>query len=393
MKILFLSLGGTYPFRIGGPSIVAYNLVREFDKKGIEVHFVFGISRNQLNRIYNVSNPLGFTENVKLIPIVKNERSPDSYKTSVDSKFLGDIHRLSKNLNQDFDLIHFHWIPNTRDIFVPLLSSLKNIPTIYYEAGWINYETFAEKKAGSSLLIYYNYFTFMLLRHLYKKVVCNSNYLKNRLVSDRIFEEEKIDVIPNGIDNERFRKAPKMEISGDPVLLFVGRFEHVKGVDILVQSMKTIAKELPRSVLHMVGDGSMLDQLRSYVRSNGLEQRVVFHGRVLEKMPSFYKSADICIVPSRFETFGLVILEAMSAGKPIVASRRGGIPELIENSKNGILVEPDANQFSKSIVSLWNNKGLLNEMHTENLRKVKNYEWSEIAEQYIDTYRNALKLI
>lgn len=76
---------------MGGPSVVAYNLIREFDRKGVQVDFVFGISKEHLSKTSNLSNLFGFSDNINLFPIVKNERSPESYKTSLDFKFLKDI--------------------------------------------------------------------------------------------------------------------------------------------------------------------------------------------------------------------------------------------------------------------------------------------------------------
>jgi glycosyltransferase involved in cell wall biosynthesis len=375
---------------MGGPSVVAYNLVREFDKKDVEVDFAFGISRQQLNQNDSMSEILGFSENVNLIPIVKSERSPRSYKTSFDFRFLEDLYMLSRRVNDGFDLVHFNGTPNTRDVFVPFLSRLRAIPTIFREGGWINYETFSETKNESRFLTYYDYFTFMLLRHFFTRIVCNSSDLKQKLVQAGFFKREKVEEIPNGIDTGRFKNAEKMELEGDPNLLYVGRLELIKGIDILVGSMKRITKQLPRAVLHIVGDGSMMNQLKNFVGSNGLEKTVVFHGHVSEELPSFYKSADICIVPSRFETFGIVILEAMSAGKPVIASRRGGIPEIIENFENGILIEPNEDDLLKSIVSLWNDKNLLNKMCLKNSEKVKNYEWGKIADRYLKMYESVL---
>lgn len=375
---------------MGGPSVVAYNLIREFDKKGVKVDFVFGISKQHLSKTSNLSNSFGFSDNVNLIPIVKNERSPESYKTCPDSKFLKDINTLSRRINKEFDLIHFQSTPRTEDILVPFLARLKNIPTVTRAAGWITYETFTEKRGDSRVLVYYDYFTFRFMKGFFTKVACNSFYIKQKMISDGFFKAEKMEIIPNGVDNEKFRNAKKMSLDGDPALLFVGRLEHIKGVDIVVKSMKRIPKELPDAVLHIVGDGSMMKRLRSFVISNGLKKRVKFHGFVSQDLPSFYKSADICVFPSRLESFGIMCLEAMSAGKPIIASKVGGIPEIIENLENGILVKPTEDELLKSLVTLWNDKSLLNEICRNNLIKIKNYTWKKTAEKYIKLYNSVL---
>lgn len=391
LKILFLSLGGTYPFRIGGPSVVAYNLVREFDKKGVEVDFVFGISRVHLSRTSNLSNLFGFSENISLIPIVKNERSQDSYKSSLDFKFLKDVNALNKRLKNEFDLIHFQWIPSTRDIFIPFLSWIRTIPTIFRGAGWITYETFVKRKDVARTLVYYDYFTFKFLKRFFTKIVCNSLYLKRKLVSDGLFRAEKIEVIPNGVNIEQFSRARKVSLSGDPALLFVGRLTHYKGIDTLTKTMKIIREELPEAVLHIVGDGPLMNQLKSFVTSDGLQKRVVFHGRITRGLPSFYASADICIFPSVQETFGITVIEAMAAGKPLIATNKGGVPENVQNFENGILIEPTIGNLIRAITDLWNDKHLMNKIALNNLAKAKDYDWSKIAERYITLYDHIVR--
>ena len=107
-----MSLGGTYPFRIGGPSVVAYNLVRQLDKKGFKVEFVYGVSKEQHAR--GPHQPyFSFSENVNLVPVVKNERSPTSYASSFDANFLSDTVRLARDALRGADVIHFCNIPSS----------------------------------------------------------------------------------------------------------------------------------------------------------------------------------------------------------------------------------------------------------------------------------------
>lgn len=381
LKILFIALGGTYPFRIGGPSVVAYNLVKQFDRKGLEVVFFFGISKEHLRKASDLYKSFDFSKNVNLIPIVKNERLSTSYETCLDVRFLKDIVTLVRKVNDKIDLIHFHHIPNTRDILVPFLAWFKKVPSVYRSGGWITNE--ALNKVDQS--IYYDFFTYKLLNRFFTKIVCNSLYLKQKTILDGV-KEEKIEVIPNGVNVEKFRNARRIDLSGDPALLFVGRLTHSKGIDTLVKSMRIIAKELPKAVLHIVGDGPLMDQLKSFVTSKGLEKRVVFHGRITRSLPSFYNSADICIFPSVYETFGITTIEAMAAGKPLIATNKGGVPENVTNFENGILIEPTMTNLIKAITDLWNDKDLMNKITKNNLEKAKNYDWAKIAERYITLY-------
>ena len=88
---------------------------------------------------------------------------------------------------------------------------------------------------------------------------------------------------------------------------------------MLVEGMSQVIDFLPRAVLHVVGDGPLMSDLKKYVVKNNLTENVIFYGRITDELPSYYISSDICIVPSLAEVFGNCALEAMAAGKPLIA--------------------------------------------------------------------------
>ena len=116
---------------------------------------------------------------------------------------------------------------------------------------------------------------------------------------------------------------------------------------------------------------------------------VFFHGWAPDSMvPRYYKSADICVFPSRLEGFGIVILEAMASGIPIIASNTGGIREIISNGKNGMLFKPgDADALSKAILALYQDLDLRKKISQAALKTVTEYNWENIAERYISLYK------
>lgn len=135
---------------------------------------------------------------------------------------------------------------------------------------------------------------------------------------------DKISVIPNGVDLKKFCEcSEKVPLEGDPAILYLGNLTRIKGIDVLFQAIAKLKSELPSIKLHLVGSG-FVNYFQLLVRKNGIEKSVVFHGRVSDFMvPRYYRSADICVFPSRYEPFGIVILEAMASGTPIVASNTG----------------------------------------------------------------------
>lgn len=385
LKIMFLSLGGMFPLRYGGPAVVAYNLVKEFDKKGLEVDLVFGVSKKHLTekKVYNI---LGFSRNVNLIPVVKNRSSRTSYKVSFDLEFLRDAFNLARKLDSEFDLIHFCLIPSSKDIFMPFAAWLKKTPIVVNMHGLLTYEIKVEK----NLSVYYDFFSFKFWKNMFTKIVCNSYFMKKFIQRIYSVNQEKIEVIPNGVNLESFRSANMIKLFGEPALLYVGRLESAKGICTLVRSMKHLVNLLPNAVLHIVGDGSLMKTLKDFVMSNDLGEKIIFHGSVFSNLASFYKSADISIIPSVYESFGITVVEAMAAGKPIVATKFGAIPEILQNQENGLLIEPNETNILNAISNLWDDKALMNKISKNNLVRAKRYDWEKVAQRYIELYENMI---
>lgn len=298
-----------------------------------------------------------------------------------------------KFLKKEFDIIHFNFAPTWINVGSMLLRFAKKrgAHTVLNIHGLIPLEHKLKPAQGPIPYMALS----NTLRHckVADRIIVNSEYMRTEVIAWYGINRDKIVVIPNGVDTKKFRHVKRRtNLSGDPAILFVGRVEYPKGISILVESMKEIIKELPDAVLHVVGNGRLMNQLKGFVTSNCLDNSVIFHGqKTIMDVPSFYSSADICAFPSTdHEAFGITIIEAMAAGKPIISTRKGAIPENVENFKNGVLVEPEKEDLKKAIVSLWNNKNLMEKISKNNLEKAKYYDWSRIADQYICLYHDTL---
>lgn len=170
-----------------------------------------------------------------------------------------------------------------------------------------------------------------------KKIVAVSEAVKNYSVSRDKIKEKKIVVIRNGIDLKKFTGILEKEFSDPPVICVVGRLEEQKGHKYLFEALNLI-KTIPW-VLWVVGDGSLKNNLERLAKDLNLRERIIFLG-ARKNIAEILSQIDIFAFPSLWEGLGLSVLEAAAAGKPIVASRVGGIPEIIEDEKTGILVEP-----------------------------------------------------
>jgi D-inositol-3-phosphate glycosyltransferase len=212
-------------------------------------------------------------------------------------------------------------------------------------------------------------------------------------------DAEKVTVIPLGVDLERFQPLAKqaardaLGLKNERIVLFVGRLEPLKGVDILINAAAMIESDVDCSVLIVGGDESsdaQVQELRDLARANGIEHRVAFVGAVdHEQLPLYYNAADVCVVPSHYESFGLVAIEAMASGVPVVASRVGGLTGTVKDGETGYLIpwlcpEP----FAERIELLLDNEPLRRSLGLAAREAVTRYRWQNVAAAVREVYES-----
>jgi glycosyltransferase involved in cell wall biosynthesis len=175
-----------------------------------------------------------------------------------------------------------------------------------------------------------------------------SNGVKGYLQRNIKVRDDMISVIYNGIDIERVCPAAvkpsgqtRSELglrSDDFIVCYAGRLAHEKGVDLLIDEFALISQKIVNAKLLIVGKGILEDTLRDQISKTGLQDKVVIH-RHFGGLSDYLKASNCFVLPSRNEGFGLVILEAMANGLPVIASKVGGIPEIIEHRVNGLLFD------------------------------------------------------
>ena len=170
-----------------------------------------------------------------------------------------------------------------------------------------------------------------------KKIVAVSEAVREYSVSRDRIKAKKITVILNGIDILKFSAAEKERFSNPPVIAVIGRLDEQKGHKYLFEALNLI--KMIQWVLWVVGDGSLKNNLELLAKDLNLRERIIFLG-ARRNVAEILGQIDIFVLPSLWEGLGLAVLEAAAAGKPIVASRVGGIPEIISDGETGILVEP-----------------------------------------------------
>lgn len=208
-------------------------------------------------------------------------------------------------------------------------------------------------------------------------------------------EPDRIAIIPNGIDPSEFAAVPERRPVQDTVTgIFVGRIDPTqKGLDTLVRAVSLVPSSV-RFHLRLVGEdwggAKALRQLSSHL---GIGDRIEFVGPVsrAELLREFAR-ADLLVLPSRFEPFGIVLLEAMAAGLPIVASRVGGIPEVAPDGEVGLLVEPgDPADLAAALLRLAEGPALRSRLGAAGRQRARSYSWDVLIPRVLAVYREALE--
>ena len=204
-------------------------------------------------------------------------------------------------------------------------------------------------------------------------------------------------IIPNGVDTRHFSPdvSPMEEfIDGKLNILFIGRLEKRKGLDYLLEAYKRVKPEMPNSRLIVVGPGIRLrNKYEKRVRRNGLKD-VVFVGYAsFRDLPRYYKTADIVCCPAiGWESFGIVLIEAMAVGKPIVASNIEGYASVLSDGVEGLLVPPkNVEKLAEALISLMSDESLRHQLGANGWHRATEYSWESVAQRVLDYYVRVLK--
>ena len=206
-------------------------------------------------------------------------------------------------------------------------------------------------------------------------------------------------IIPNGIDLERFSDPALRPIErfddGKLNILFVGRLEKRKGFKYLLQAFAQVKKAIPEARLMVVGayDKEDKEPFVLYARQHRLRD-VRFIGQVSEDdLPRYYRTCHVFCAPSTgFESFGIILLEAMAAGKPIVASNIDGYRGVLKNGDMGLLVRPeDERRLADALIRLLKDPALCGRMGRHGQAKAADYSWDKVAQQILSYYRELLE--
>lgn len=387
MKILMLTW--EYPPRIvGGIAKVVYDLSKRLIKDGHEVTVV--------------------TYKEGETPYYENDKGVEVYRVDNyiinPNNFIDWIMQLNFNLvakaseimnkNGKFDVIHAHdWLVANA---AKTLKSSYNIPivaTIHATESGRNGGIRDEQQR-------YINDTEWMLTYEASEVIVNSNYMKNEV--QRLFglPFEKINVIPNGINlniyngierNYEFRR--KYARDNEKIIMCAGRLVYEKGFQYLIDAAPKILSRYNDAKFIIAGKGGMLNELKEKATYLGISDKVYFTGQLTPKeLYTMYRCADIAVFPSTYEPFGLVAIEGMYAGTPIVVSDIGGLNEIVEHGVTGMKsYAGNPNSIADSILALLFDYQLAYNIAKNGKAKIKEiYNWTKIAQDTHFIYQKSI---
>lgn len=206
-------------------------------------------------------------------------------------------------------------------------------------------------------------------------VITHTRWQRDYMLSMPHYSQLDISVLPLGVDCEQFAPAPKTISLGNPGLLFVGRWQKIKGIHHAVDALGRIKQHFSGAKLHIIGpvsDKNYEATVKKQIMDAGLEDAVICLGPLKHReLPKFFQSADFLLLPSvpGLESFGMVIIESMACGTPVVALRAegGGPNEIISHNEDGLLV--DAVEIPSAILQIWKHPSWYRQMRTNARQK------------------------
>jgi len=192
----------------------------------------------------------------------------------------------------------------------------------------------------------------------------------------------------------RFREEPNLplELPFDRFVLGLGRVVEKKGFDLLVRAFERVAADHPDVGLVIGGDGAARAPLAELVERLGMSPRVVMPGTLTRGQVAWaMEHASAFVLPSRIEPFGIVVLEALRAGVPVLVSSRGGAPEIVRDDRDGLVADPfDTTAMAEAIARLLDDEELRLRLAAAAVVRAREFSWTDIAERYREIYRDAV---
>lgn len=391
------ALGGK---ETGGMNVYVRELSREMGRRGFRVD-VFTRSQNP-----HISRIVPLERNARVIHLKAGpeEPVPKDELWHYLPEFVSGVVQFAEGEDISYDLVHSHywlsgWVGGElkNKWSIPLVHMFHTLGALKNEMSRVK-----DKKEPMKRLAVEGQ-----IMNFADWVVAPSPWEKEQMISYHQAQPEKIKVIPCGVDLQLFKplrslKAKKfLGLLEKKFILFVGRIDAIKGIDVLIRAIHHLTCKPFRSNqelgLIIVGgemdvdpqmENQEMQRLRKMVARMKLPDRVAFWGSQRQDLlPYFYSAAEALVLPSRYESFGMVALEAMACGTPVIASRVGGLQYTVEDGRTGFLIpEGDWRLLAERICEIIENPPLREKLVVAAKEKVKQFSWPTITKKVLSLY-------
>lgn len=387
MKILYVVSGFAPAWGLGGGVKASYELSKEMALRVQEVTVYTTDIFDYNNRInYNFKNWDGV--NTYYFKAMSNFLAKKQFNFSLNLIYL-----LYKNV-KNFDLIHIHEYRTINGTFAAYFAKKNGIPYIIQPHGSLP-SIIGRKRLKK---VYDFVFGNNVLQNASKVIALND--MESEQYKNMGVDSKKIRTIPNGIDISQYNSLPpkgsfklKHGINDDEkIILFLGRINIIKGINLLVDAFEKLTHEFSNVRLVIAGpDNGYLSSLKKQISVLKIEKHVLFTGPLYEQDKlEAYVDADVYVLPSVYEIFGITILEACACGTPVIVTDRCGISDFVENV--GYVVEYDKEQLMDALFKILSNKEVRLKLGEEGKKLVrKEFKWDDIAKQIERIYKDVAK--
>ncbi|KAA3598719.1 MAG: glycosyltransferase family 1 protein [Calditrichaeota bacterium] len=365
----------------GGSAGVTLDLVEGLKKQGLDVELIYGLTSSFHSSFKDFEQKTG----------IKTHCIPEMIREVNPLKDLVATFKLYKILKkQKPQILHTH--TSKAGIVGRLAGFLARIPVrVHSPHGHIFYG-------------YFDRFTtkfFILIEKFFAKTSHKILNLTDEGRSDHIKEKidkpEKFETVYCGIFLDDFKNCTKSEIrtefgvnESEFLVGFVGRLTEIKGCDIFLKGAKQVSEKADNVKFMVVGDGELREQVHTLAKNLGISDKVIFTG-MRNDIPQIFKALDVFVLTSRNEGLGRVLVEAMVSGIPIVASEVGGVPEVVEYGKSGLLFSSEnISELSENILKLVSQNDLKENLISNGKRRAEDFEMQLMIDKVKSIYDSFL---
>ena len=383
MKIL-MTMPSFLPHR-GGSEIMAYELAKRLVELGHEV-VIHTIQKKGTKKYVKIDGiEIYRFKDIRLFPKLSKitlGKIPAIFSFSA----IPSLFKLVKKIRPH--IIHSHFIADT-GLAAIIVGNLLKTPVITSLLGKDIFDPIDPVSTKwHDILV-------RLMEKSSRVIACSKD---QKLRAQAMGVSSNIKIIPHGVNTHRFTPKikenlkKKLDIDG-PLVLSVQRLHPRKGLNYLIDAIPIVLKEIPSAQFVIVGKGPEKAKLETKIRDLEIEKSTKLVGFVSDpELPTYYANCDLFVLHSLYEAFGIVLLEAMACGKPVISSMVGGIPEVVLHGKTGILVPPrNTQELATNIIKLLSANKLAKEMGQYGRKLAEDkFDWDKIVKTYLKTFKDSI---